>query len=393
MNIRAIKDILMNHCPNIPALRKYLTKKKVASLRSHLMPEAEVIQGESDFEAKRALVAKYMAKWPKYTQKEQERAERMLRDAPSCQGRQDLDAIRVDMWFCYFAYGFSTDEYFYFHLEGTSMAERRSYISNLDRIITTFRMNDFSDMQLLNDKWRTYLKLKPFFGRDAILVSSEKHLAAFKDFVRKHPVFIKKRLDLSKGDSVELIDVQRCGTSLDALFQQLISQGKLILEELIIQNEKMACFNASSVNTVRLFTYNTRHGIKAPFGFLRTGRPGFVVDNAGSGGIFAALNVDTGVVMARGCDEMGNLYDAHPNSGIPYIGYEIPEWGKAAALCREAAGLFKSVKSIGWDLAYTDKGWIIVEANMSGQPVQQGSIGQGTKEELYKIMSDMDLNA
>lgn len=393
MNTRALKDILLNNCPHIPALRKFLAKQKVAALRSHLIPEEEVIQGESNIEEKRRIVEKYMAKWPKYTQKEAARAERMLKDAPGNQGRNDLDFIRTDMWFCYYAYGFSTEEYFYFGLEGTSMEQRRSFVSNLERIIAAFRMNDFSDMQLLNNKWKTYQKLRKYFGRDAILVSKPGHYAAFQAFVAKHPVFIKKRLDLSKGESVELIDSANCGLTTEELFKSLLPQGKLILEELIVQNEKMAVFNSSSVNTVRFFSYNTRHGIKSPFGFLRTGRPGAVVDNAGAGGVFAALDMERGVVIAQGCDEMGGLYDKHPNSGVPYIGFEIPEWDKAVALCYEAASLFKTVKSIGWDIAYTDKGWIIVEANMSGQLVHQGSLRHGIKTDLEAVMQDMDLMA
>jgi len=389
VNKREIKDFLLYNCPDIPALRRFLAQKKVAELKSRLMTEQEIQQGEKDWETRKKLVKKYVALKSKYAENANGKIDMLLRNAPCFQGNADLEKARVDMQFCRFAYGFEPDEYVFFHLEEKSAEERRDYISNLDRIIAAFRMNDFSDMQILKDKWKTYTLLKPYYGRDAILLQGRSDYNKFLSFIQKHPVFIKKRLNLGMGESVELYDVTTCGMTCCDLFKKLIKEGKLILEEKIIQSKITEVFNESSVNTARFFTFNTKNGIRS-MGFVRTGRPGAVVDNAGSGGVFAAFDVQTGIVVADGSDELGNRYRVHPDSGVPYIGFQLPEWEKAVALCYEAVEYLPRVKYIGWDLAYTDQGWVIVEANMSGQFVQQACIG-GLKEELNAIMKEMDL--
>ena len=81
----------------------------------------------------------------------------------------------------------------------------------------------------------------------------------------------------------------------------------------------------------------------------------------------------------------------HPSSGKPFVGFEVPEWNKAISLCTEMAQCVPSVKFIGWDLAYTDNGWVLIEGNGGGQLVHQGPLRYGIKEELEIIMSNMDL--
>lgn len=78
----------------------------------------------------------------------------------------------------------------------------------------------------------------------------------------------------------------------------------------------MAALNESSCNTVRYLSFLNKSGFFAITPFLRTGRKGSVVDNAGAGGIFANVDVKTGVVYTNGIDELGNEYECHPDSGI-----------------------------------------------------------------------------
>lgn len=153
----------------------------------------------------------------------------------------------------------------------------------------------------------------------------------------------------------------------------------------------MAAFNLSSVNTVRCFSFNTKKGIIVPFCFLRTGRKGSFVDNAGSGGIFAALDSKSGIVIAEGIDELGSRYTNHPDSGVKYVGFQIPEWDDAISLCKSAAKEITKNKYIGWDLAHTENGWKIVEGNTNAQLVHQGSLQKGLKPELDAIISSMEL--
>lgn len=45
---------------------------------------------------------------------------------------------------------------------------------------------------------------------------------------------------------------------------------------------------------------------------------------------------------------------------------------------------------ISWDMAFSDKGWVLVEGNTSGQVVMQQIVeGYGFKNELDEIISKM----
>ena len=393
MTIRELKDFLLYYCPDIPGLRKFLAQKKVRQLRSHLIPEQEVLLGEADFEERRRIVEKYIAKWPKYCAIAEKMIQKLLRDAPSYRNRTDHDAIRVEMHFCRLAYGFAADEYLFFGLEDKSPAERRTYVSHLERISNAFCMNDFSQMQVFNDKWKTYCLLKPFYRRDAVMLSKPWHFSRFREFVKAHPVFVKKQVNLSWGQSVALVDSNGCGRSGRELFDQLIASGKVILEEPIVQSPAMAAFNPDSVNTIRCVTLNTRRGIEIfPHSFMKNGRKGSFVDNGGAGGVLVGIDDCTGIVDTDGMDELGCIYSAHPDTGVVYKGYQLPDWDQMIATCKEMARYAPKMKYCSWDMAHTKDGWVVVEGNMAGQMVgQQMTINRGVKADLEAAMSEMDL--
>lgn len=175
-------------------------------------------------------------------------------------------------------------------------------------------------------------------------------------------------------------------------FESFLEKRPVLLEELIEQSTEMSRFNESSVNTVRVMTFNTRSGIITPFGFFRTGRNNSFVDNAAIGGVFATIDTKRGIVCSEGCDEKGNHYPTHPDSGMVMKGFILPDWEQALLLCKEAAGKTPNLKYLAWDLAHTsDRGWMIVEVNTSGQMIDQIGTLTGTKAELKVIMRDMDL--
>ena len=175
-------------------------------------------------------------------------------------------------------------------------------------------------------------------------------------------------------------------------FESLLEKRPVLLEELIEQSAEMSRFNESSVNTVRVMTFNTRGGIITPFGFFRTGRKNSFVDNAAIGGVFATIDTREGIVCSEGCDEKGNRYLAHPDSDMVMNGFALPDWEQALLLCKKAANKTPNLKYLAWDLAHTsDRGWVIVEVNTSGQMLNQIGTLIGTKAELKDIIQNMDL--
>ena len=53
----------------------------------------------------------------------------------------------------------------------------------------------------------------------------------------------------------------------------------------------------------------------------------------------------------------------HPDTDLRFKGIEIPFWDRCCRLCLQAAGLFPQLPLVGWDLAITPEGPVIMEGN------------------------------
>jgi hypothetical protein len=378
--------------PDIRFIRKMAAKMRIAVSNKTVLPEKIIAQAEEGSDGKHMAVEYCFHTWPREIKGVNESIGHMLKQIPEYRMRQDIQKVREDMIFCYFAYGFTPVEYFAFRLENKPRKERESFISDRVRIIYRCRMNNMIKADIFKDKIKTYKKYEKYYRREAIAISKEKDFSAFKDFVKRHPVFVKKEVFEAQGVSVELVDLTAGKISEKELFKSLIQKGKHILEEKIEQASELSAFNVSSVNTVRAVTFHTKHGIVVPYCTLRTGRPGSFVDNGGAGGIQACIDYETGNITTDGFDELGGAYVRHPSSGVGFRGYRMPEWDMLKGLVTEAALQDDATKFIGWDLAYTKEGWIIVEGNDCCQVIAKQMIeGRGMRDEFERIMADMDL--
>ncbi|MBR3268364.1 MAG: hypothetical protein IKI58_06530 [Oscillospiraceae bacterium] len=393
------QNALIRRLPDKPLFRKAVSKLKIKLTNRHSLTDAQVREGEQNTEAKNRIVSECRKKWGKAAASAESQISQAFSDLPlyaemknDPEKAEELEEIRLDMLFCYFAYGFTPVEYFSFRLRSKSMDERNSFISSRLRQTFRCRMNDLLKAEIFNDKVKTYRRFKEFYKRDATSVSGPEHFERFQRFVKKHPVFVKKQCFEAQGHSVELIDIQNCGKTPKELFDSLIAQGKHILEQKIIQSPALAAFNESSVNTVRAITFVTKNGTVVPYCTLRTGRPGSFVDNGGAGGVQACIDFETGVIVTDGYDEIGGVYADHPASGTTFKGYQMPDWEQLRALVYKLAEVVPEIHFIGWDLAHTENGWVMVEGNENCYIIAKQMIDdRGLRSTFEGIMKDMEL--
>lgn len=116
---------------------------------------------------------------------------------------------------------------------------------------------------------------------------------------------------------------------------------------------------------------------------LRIGQGNTFVDNGGAGGILAPIDLETGIIHSIPMDKLLNKYIIHPDTGVQIIGYKIPRWNEAIALARKLAYVVPSVRYVGWDLALTDDGWIMIEGNDNGQFVARQMLDQSGEKQMY----------
>jgi len=163
----------------------------------------------------------------------------------------------------------------------------------------------------------------------------------------------------------------------------LLAQGQeWMIEELIRQDERMAVLNPSSVNTLRICSRWNSEGFSVFEAFIRMGRAGSEIDNVSSGGIAAAVNMETGTVVSQGFGKGNALYPAHPDSNVTLIGFTVPEWDALMLEVRKIHSLIKDYPYVGWDFALSTKGWVVVEGNWGNFLTQYLKIG--IREEFLK---------
>ena len=273
------------------------------------------------------------------------------------------ETLKTDMLFWYFAYGFSFSEFLCYRFHEKTREERMKFFSDRESVSLGYDMNDINDIMVFGDKMNTYKRFKEYYGREAVSLISASDYSAFEEFTKRHKQFVKKNVYQACGRGVELIDLEQDQRPNKVIFDYLISEGKVIIEEVVHQSDETAVFNKSSVNTIRCITLKTRQGIIVPYCFMKIGRAGAFVDNGGAGGILAGIDPQTGILGTDGVDENGMRYKYHPDSNVEINGYQLPDWNEMISICKRMAEKMPTVRMIGWDTAHTDKGWIVIEGN------------------------------
>ena len=305
--------------------------------------------------------------------------------------------LRRAVWKDVAVYLIDPDEYFLYDFRDLKDEEKHSFVGNREKELLCSLLNHLDSnhdaWKIFMDKWQTYERFRAYFKREAILITKPEDRDAFAAFCRRHGSVMVKVTDSSQGRGIYRVDdAGDLDKRFDEIEENILRKGKnAIVEERITQSAVMSSFNESSVNTLRIVTFTMDQEPIIMFSFLRAGRKGAVVDNGGAGGLFIAVNEENGTCISEGSDEAGHRYEKHPDSGVDFIGFQIPEWDKAVALAKELACVVPEQRYVGWDLAYTDSGWVMIEGNSWSQFVgKQISLKTGLREvvdqSLYRYL-------
>ncbi len=302
----------------------------------------------------------------------------------------DVSKIQIrkyqrQMTYAYLRYGWKFDEYFMFHFSRLSHKGRMEFVPDLQKDYFCRVVNPPAMHDIFTDKGATYNHFSSYYKRDVCPVRSwENDQKKFISLISSHDKYIIKPLEGYMGSGVQIIQ----GKSIEEMRRILHDEypSGFISEELIQQDEKMAMLHPSSVNTIRITTLRLGGKIHIINPFVRMGRGEDVVDNAAQGGIFAVIDKETGIITETS-DELGNKYVIHPDTGTPIVGFTIPQWKEALALSKELSDVLPECRMVGWDLAYTKNGWVVVEGNSKAQFICfQIATQRGFRKELESLL-------
>ena len=224
------------------------------------------------------------------------------------------------------------------------------------------RMNDKAYWHLFDDKATFNTLFKEDIRRNWMLFSEHTTLAELKQFLAETPDIIAKPLEGSSGVGITHYTRQDFDGREEAFRQELLQKQIGILEERVIQHDRMMEMCPTSVNTIRIATLlgDKKQGVV--YAFLRIGNGG-VMDNVDCGGMAARVDLQTGTLLTVGADKAGNVFTTHPMTGTPIIGFKVPYFKEAMAMCLRAAQKVPQMRFIAWDVAVTNDGPCFIEGN------------------------------
>lgn len=169
-----------------------------------------------------------------------------------------------------------------------------------------------------------------------------------------HVVLVKDGRFVVKGQAIDLKALLGAGGSY--LFQPIVTNHPAIRR-----------LNSSTLNTVRVMTCWDRRAQKAALWcqpLLRVGRARGEVDNFFMGGLLVAIRAD-GTLGPWGIshtpDRVFSKTRVHPDSGVVFEGLPLPYFRETIALALEAQRHLPMIPSIGWDVAITETGPVLLE--------------------------------
>ena len=265
-----------------------------------------------------------------------------------------------DIVYCGLRYGAGYMDYDLYEMYNLTKKQRNTYLTrgrnnSLDRKYNNKYLKDEIE---LKDRFNTHFN--KYLKRDWVKVDNENKENVMK-FLNKHSEFFAKPIDGSCGKKIEKIKVTDY-KSLNSLFDYLLDKN-LVLEEIIVQNEKLAQLYPYSINTLRMVTILKNGETHILTTMLRIGNGMKFVDNFNSGGMVAPVDELNGIVMKPAIDKSKLLYENHPITGTPIKGFQIPFWKETIEMVTEASKIIPEVGYVGWDIGYTPNGPVFVEAN------------------------------
>lgn len=294
--------------------------------------------------------------------------------------------MTIDIGIWYIFYGATLTDYFNYEFYNKSFKERKKYA-----VVRT--QNKFYE-KVSPSKYKEYFTVKPNFlknfkdyiGRD--YYTYDMGIDKLKEFLSKNKEFMVKPIDGLGGAGV-------CKVSSKSIknieeYRNKLENERLFLEELIKQNKKMNTLCASSVNTIRMMTFVNNGKSELLYAVLRVGNGSCEVDNFHKGGMGVSIDTRTGKLKGNAIDKDLNEFKMHPVTRTYFNKFELPFWKETKKLVLDAALVNQNIKVVGWDVAITKNGPILVEGNRRpGFDLVQVLSKKGRKDIIYHVMNNL----
>lgn len=297
-------------------------------------------------------------------------------------------SIVFDAFVSVFLFNISLQEYFQFRFFELDREERENWAGTGYMYEYQLRMNPKTSRHILDDKILFYKHYKEFFL----------HQVADLETLKGNEKLIWKLLHNPSGKIVLKVSDGKCGKGVlirktddftpHTLVEVMEQEGYELAEEFLIQHPDLQKLSPSAVNTVRIFTQLNANNEVEFLGCRLRISVNSPIDNMAAGNMAAQIDEKSGVVTGLGVysDITKKDEDFHPITGCKIEGFKVPFWNETLDMVKRAALIYPQNRSIGWDVAITDKGPGLIEGNHDWcKLLWQLPVKKGLKRELEKF--------
>jgi hypothetical protein len=310
--------------------------------------------------------------------------------------------------------------YFSRHLYKLGANNIHNYIPNKTLLSLYKKINNQSSAQVLINKLFFYLFYSQFFtnlakvlmynNKDVFIINGRRFkietIEAFEavlydlaeNWSPTKSIFIKKTYDSHGGANacrISLNDFPLNTSFIKNLFSE-VKDSAYLFQETVSQHAEMNRLNPSCINTIRMDTFIDRDSnaeIISPY--LRMSINNLCVDNTSSGGCFVGIDPD-GRLKKYGFTSItksgGEILTAHPQTKVVFQDFKIPHYTEAKEFIIEVAKIVPDLRLIGWDIAITESGPLLIEGNynydISNHDLTYG--GYKSHPVFRKVLEELD---
>lgn len=271
-------------------------------------------------------------------------------------------AVLFDFVHDYFIYGVNPKEYYWFHFDGKNPELKKTFFTKKMFQQLLRRNNDPAFVQILNDKYIFSQTFAEYTGRKVIRSGKSMKNEELENILKDTDRVIFKPKDGSGGTDVQVFE-KTDYLNIEALTDKLRSMPEGVVEQWINQNAEMTKAYPDAVNCIRVATLY-RDGVCHWLGAVFTlGRDHNKITNSFQGALFGLIDIETGVVISDLCSYSDELFKVHPDTGFVARGFQVPYWKEVLELTAKAAAVVPQVGYIGWDVAISENGPVLIEGN------------------------------
>lgn len=286
------------------------------------------------------------------------------------------------------------DEYMYhYDMWRLSEKERSEFVSQavMEKV---YRIMVKPEVKSLFCDKVAFLKLYNGFVTRKWLYAPESNYLDFKELVSTRDCIVKPIGGHSGSGIYKICKTEMSSLSDESLrkvFKEYIEEKRLI-EECIFACNEIESFHPTSLNTIRVVTISRGEVVRFIGAILRMGAHNSFVDNTHAGGIFAQINLDSGIIESDGVDMAGNRYAVHPDTLKVIKGFRIPHWQKVMDTCKKACVQMPNICFAGWDICILSNGKIeLIEGNYAPHfdGGMQVPLKKGVKNKVESALRDL----